>query len=65
MTELFTGQPVERREDKRLLLGRGRYVDDIVMPDQIYAAFYRSPHAHARIKAIDTSAARRLPGMLP
>jgi aerobic carbon-monoxide dehydrogenase large subunit len=58
------GQPVRRVEDRRFLLGRGRYLDDIVRPHQAHAAMLRSPHAHARIRAIDTATAARLPGVL-
>ena len=42
------GQPVRRREDLRLVTGRGSYTDDIDLPGQAYAAMVRSPHAHAR-----------------
>jgi carbon-monoxide dehydrogenase large subunit len=48
----------------RLVRGRGRYTDDFVLPDQAYAFFVRSPHAHARIRGIDTGAAKRSPGVL-
>src|SRR6266853_1309260 len=57
------GQPVTRKEDRRFLTGQGRYVGDIDLPRQAYAAFLFSPHAHARIRAIDASAARALPGV--
>jgi aerobic carbon-monoxide dehydrogenase large subunit len=57
------GQPVTRKEDRRFLTGQGRYVADIDLPRQAYAAFLFSPHAHARIRAIDASAARALPGV--
>lgn len=53
-TRVF-GAPVKRREDPRLLTGRGRYVDDIHLPGTLHAALVRSPHAHARIKTIDVS----------
>src|SRR6266498_3621392 len=46
------GQPVRRREDLRLLTGKGRYSDDVNLPGQAYAAMVRSPHAHALIRAI-------------
>ena len=49
------GQPVRRREDLRLLTGRGRYSDDINVPGQAYAVMVRSPHAHARIRSIDVA----------
>lgn len=58
------GQPLKRKEDLRLLTGRGRYSDDVSLPGQAYAAFLRSPHSHARIRAIDTAAARAMPGVL-
>src|SRR6516225_11879740 len=58
------GQPVRRFEDVRLITGRGRYQDDIVLPRQAYAVFLRSPHAHARIVSIDVEAARAAPGVL-
>jgi aerobic carbon-monoxide dehydrogenase large subunit len=58
------GQPVRRKEDLRLLTGAGRYGDDFVLPRMAHAAFVRSPHAHARIGAIDAGAARAVPGAL-
>ncbi len=58
------GQPVTRKEDRRFLTGQGRYVADIDLPREAFAAFLFSPHAHARIRAIDASAARALPGVL-
>ena len=57
------GAPVLRREDARFLTGRGRYTDDITLPAMTHAAFVRSPHAHARIVSIDTTAAERVPGV--
>ncbi|MFN8892371.1 MAG: xanthine dehydrogenase family protein molybdopterin-binding subunit [Betaproteobacteria bacterium] len=60
----FVGQSVERREDTRFLTGRGQYTDDITLPGQTYGVFLRSPHAHARIKSIDTSAAAKAPGVV-
>jgi carbon-monoxide dehydrogenase large subunit len=60
----LVGQSVKRKEDQRLLTGAGRYLDDIHVPRMTYAAILRSPHAHARIRAIDTSRARTLPGVL-
>jgi carbon-monoxide dehydrogenase large subunit len=56
-TEDGIGVPVRRREDRRFLTGRGRYVHDIVRPGQLYAVFLRSPHAHAEILAIDKTEA--------
>jgi carbon-monoxide dehydrogenase large subunit len=64
MTKYGIGQPVSRFEDPRLLRGNGRYQDDLNLPGQAHAVFLRSPHAHARIRAIDTAAAIALPGVL-
>src|SRR5262245_21357023 len=58
------GKPVRRKEDLRLLTGRGEFSDDINVPDQAYAVVLRSPHAHAVIRSIDTSAALGSPGVL-
>ncbi|MEJ5999817.1 xanthine dehydrogenase family protein molybdopterin-binding subunit [Paucibacter soli] len=58
------GQSVRRREDARFLTGRGQYTDDIVLPRQTFAYFLRSPYAHARIKRINTAAAKAAPGVL-
>jgi carbon-monoxide dehydrogenase large subunit len=58
------GQPVRRKEDFRLLVGRGRFGDDIVLPRQTHAYFVRSPHAHARIVTVDKMAALAGPGVL-
>ncbi|HEY4318574.1 MAG TPA: xanthine dehydrogenase family protein molybdopterin-binding subunit [Herbaspirillum sp.] len=58
------GQSLPRLEDRRLVLGNGRYTDDIDVDGQVYAAFLRSPHAHAIICAIDITAARNSPGVL-
>ena len=58
MTATGIGAPVKRREDQRFITGNGRYTDDINRPGQTYAVFVRSPHAHAKIKRIDTSAAK-------
>jgi len=58
------GASVARKEDRRFLLGKGRYTDDIVLPNQSYAVFVRSPHAHAAIRSIDASQALALPGVL-
>ena len=59
----FTGSPVRRSEDPRLLTGRGMYVDDIRMPGMLHAAFVRSPLAHAVVLRVDTQAARSAPGV--
>jgi carbon-monoxide dehydrogenase large subunit len=58
------GKPIRRKEDLRLVTGRGRYSDDLSLPGEAYAVFVRSPHAHARIGNIDTSATRDIPGVL-
>ena len=58
------GKPFVRKEDLRLVTGAGNYSDDVNLPHQAYAAFVRSPHAHAHIGAIDTAAARAMPGVL-
>jgi carbon-monoxide dehydrogenase large subunit len=58
------GQSVRRLEDPRLLQGLGRYSDDVSLPREAHAVLARSPHAHARIRGIDTSAALKLPGVL-
>ena len=57
------GQSVRRVEDQRFLTGRSRYVDDIQLPRMLHGAVVMSPHAHARIKAIDVSAALAIPGV--
>src|SRR5438105_840954 len=64
MGEFALGQPVPRFEDPRLLRGGGRYVDDFVLPRMVFGHVLRSPHAHARIRAIDTRAAKQMPGVL-
>lgn len=58
------GQAVPRTEDYRLLTGRGRYADDVILPRQAYAAMVRSPHPHAHITGIDPSVALDKPGVL-
>jgi carbon-monoxide dehydrogenase large subunit len=58
------GQPVRRKEDLRLVTGKGSYTDDINLPGQVYAVMVRSPHAHARIRAIDIAPAVAAPGVL-
>src|ERR1700728_2869946 len=62
-TKFGVAQPVRRVEDPRLLKGRGRYTDDIVLPGMLHGVVVRSPHAAARIVAIDTTAARASPGV--
>jgi carbon-monoxide dehydrogenase large subunit len=60
----YIGQPIKRFEDPRLLTGRGTFVDDLRLPDMLYAVVLRSPHAHARIRGIEVSAARSLAGVV-
>src|SRR5262245_58987138 len=62
--ERMFGKSIKRREDPRLITGKGTYVDDVKLPGTTYAAFVRSPHAHARIRRIDTAAAAAHPGVL-
>ncbi|MBO0711213.1 MAG: xanthine dehydrogenase family protein molybdopterin-binding subunit [Acetobacteraceae bacterium] len=64
MINFGIGQPARRIEDLRLLTGRGRYQDDVVLPRQTYAVFVRSPHAHARIRSIDVASATAAPGVV-
>jgi carbon-monoxide dehydrogenase large subunit len=64
MGEFALGQPVPRFEDPRLIRGGGRYVDDLQLPHMAYGYVLRSPHAHARLRAIDTAAAKTAPGVL-
>ncbi|HEX9836563.1 MAG TPA: xanthine dehydrogenase family protein molybdopterin-binding subunit, partial [Alphaproteobacteria bacterium] len=58
------GAALPRLEDERFLTGRGRYVADVALPGMVHACVVRSPHAHARIRSVDTAAARAAPGML-
>src|SRR6201986_4627452 len=64
MGEFAIGQGVPRFEDPRLLRGGGRYVDDMVLPRMAFGHVLRSPHAHAKIRSIDTTAAKAAPGVL-
>ena len=59
----YIGRHVPRKEDHRLLTGHGCYIDDIAVPGALHACFVRSPHAHARIVAIDADRARAMPGV--
>jgi carbon-monoxide dehydrogenase large subunit len=63
MGEFAIGQSVRRREDPRLLKGRGRFYDDLKLAGELFAAIVRSPHAHADIRGIDTRAALQMPGV--
>jgi aerobic carbon-monoxide dehydrogenase large subunit len=58
------GASVVRKEDKRFITGKGRYVDDIKLMGMTYAHFVRSPHAHAKVKNIDIAAAEAMPGVI-
>src|SRR4030088_1666472 len=58
------GASVVRKEDRRFITGKGRYVDDIKLMGLTHAHFIRSPHAHAKVKNIDSSAAMKMPGVV-
>ena len=60
----FIGKPIPRKEDQRLITGKGRFTDDFNIDGQAYAAAVRSPHPHARIVSIDTERAKALPGVV-
>src|SRR3989304_630031 len=64
MTADIIGAPLKRREDARFITGKGRYLDDIQMPGMAYLAILRSPYAHARIRSIDTAAAKAMLGVV-
>ena len=64
MAKYGIGQAMVRREDQRLLYGAGQYIDDLSLPGEVFVAFVRSPHAHARIVSIDAQAARAMPGVV-
>jgi carbon-monoxide dehydrogenase large subunit len=59
----FVGRSLLRREDRRLLVGKGLYIGDIALPGMLHATFVRSPIAHARIRSVDLSSAAKLPGV--
>ena len=63
MVQTYIGAPITRQEDVRFLTGRATFVDDIKLPQMLHAAMLRSPQAHARITAIDTSRALAMPGV--
>jgi carbon-monoxide dehydrogenase large subunit len=63
MATRYFGAPIKRNEDQRLLTGSALFIDDVELPDMLHAALLRSPHAHAKILRIDTSAARGCPGV--
>ena len=60
----YLGQSLKRAEDPRLITGQGSFVDDINLPGMLHVAVLRSPHAHARVKSIDTAAASSAPGVV-
>src|SRR4029077_17253476 len=64
LTKFGVGQPVRRSEDPKLVRGEGRYTDDVSRPGQAYAVIVRSRDAHGVIRAIDTAAAKTMPGVL-
>jgi carbon-monoxide dehydrogenase large subunit len=64
MAERLFGARVRRREDGRLVTGRGQYVADVALPGLLHVAVHRSPHAHARVVTIRAEAARRSPGVV-
>ncbi len=64
MTQAYIGAPIRRGEDVRFLTGKATFIDDVKLPGMLYAAVLRSPHAHARIKAVDVSEALKLAGVV-
>src|SRR5216110_3926851 len=58
------GESIKRKEDGRFLRGKGNYLDDIELPAMLQMVILRSPHAHARIKSVDTAAASAMPGVV-
>ncbi len=64
MNAPLIGARVQRKEDYRFLTGAGQYTDDVALPNQTYAAFVRSPHAHAVIRKINSEKAKKAPGVL-
>jgi carbon-monoxide dehydrogenase large subunit len=64
MSAKVFGSGIRRREDPRLITGSATYTDDIVLPGMVHAAILRTPHAHARIRSIETSRARSAPGVV-
>jgi len=60
----WVGKGLARKEDNRLLRGRGKFIDDIRLHDMLYLKFVRSPYAHARVTSLDTAAAEALPGVI-
>ena len=64
MTAQGIGASIKRKEDRRFLLGKGNYTDDVTLPNQSHAVFVRSMYAHAKIAGIDAAAAAAAPGVL-
>src|SRR5437899_2247920 len=64
MTTKLVGTSIKRREDPRLITGEAKYIDDIQLPGMVHVAILRSPHAHAKIKSINTKKAAALPSVI-
>src|SRR5260221_14258940 len=64
MNRSVIGDSPRRREDARFITGRGAYIDDLTFDRVTRAVFVRSPHAHARIRSVDTKAAQAAPGVV-
>jgi carbon-monoxide dehydrogenase large subunit len=64
MGDPLIGARIQRKEDYRFLTGAGQYTDDVTLPRQTFAAFVRTPHAHAKIKSVNTAKAKGAPGVL-
>ena len=64
MGQYGIGQGIRRFDDARLLKGEGRFHNDVNLPGQVHLVVLRSPHAHARIRSIETAAARAMPGVV-
>ena len=64
MEHSLIGKRIQRKEDYRFLTGAGQYTDDVELPKQTFAAFVRSPHAHARLKSVNVEKAKKAPGVL-
>ncbi|MDP3668107.1 MAG: xanthine dehydrogenase family protein molybdopterin-binding subunit, partial [Telluria sp.] len=58
------GKPLQRKEDLRLITGKGQFTDDFTLPGQVWAVMVRSPYPHARIESVDSQAALAMPGVL-
>src|SRR5919108_5061566 len=60
----WTGQPLRRREEDRLVRGKGKFIDDYKFEGMLYMRLVRSPYAHARIHSVDVTAAEAVPGVV-